>query len=247
MITHHPALQKAVSWNPKLLRIRCLKRFFTLIELLVVIAIIAILASMLLPALGKARQAAQKITCTNLMMQIGKGFIMYNEDSNDWLPVYLGSSTIWHQKPLWPYIFGRDYDSDICASGYPWPGLGYREWLYESRFFCPSMPKPIKGTGNLCSWGINALITSAIADKKPDRYRLSKYLRPSETHLLSEITAASAFNNPSYAMTVQAHDRHTNGSNALYSDGHVNWLSSQERLGLFNWNNGNFFWNPFGK
>jgi len=64
------------------------KRGFTLIELLVVIAIIAILAGMLLPALGRAKQKAITIKCNANHHQMAIGFHMYADDNNDNYPVY---------------------------------------------------------------------------------------------------------------------------------------------------------------
>ncbi len=130
---------------------------FSLIELLIVISIISILASLLLPALNKAKQTAQKIACLNNQSSLGKAANMYQDDNQGYLisyyntgwgsPSYEGPGCSYKSGCLTALGGGKNtgafasylnIDDSLDIGAYRWGNGDPSGPLRRSRFACPS-------------------------------------------------------------------------------------------------------------
>ncbi|MCC6661522.1 MAG: prepilin-type N-terminal cleavage/methylation domain-containing protein [Phycisphaerales bacterium] len=123
-------------------------RAFTLIELLVVVAIIALLIGILLPSLGRAREAGRAAVCLSNQRQIGAAAMMYADDRKDYTPRDSGSCEAWPGHPAqtlnpqWPLVL-RPYLDDQAKEkdAMLLPG-GWRELFTLAPYYKdPSRPK----------------------------------------------------------------------------------------------------------
>ncbi|MFA6713882.1 MAG: prepilin-type N-terminal cleavage/methylation domain-containing protein [Victivallales bacterium] len=184
---------------------------FTLIELLVVIAVIAILVSMLLPALTKARDVSKRINCVGNMKQIGTAVNFYVSDNNLYLP------------PLWGQTKEEAWRMMVS------PYLGKETGELSPLFYCPSQAyvNGVPGEVIGMNYGLKDPVSSDT--KTYWGYKTTVIKKSSQTMLLGDAWykdswkcssgIISSVNESSGGISY----RHLLGANFIFVDNHSEW------------------------
>ncbi|NLX04726.1 MAG: DUF1559 domain-containing protein [Phycisphaerae bacterium] len=203
---------------------------FTLIELLVVVAIIAVLVSMLLPALSTARAEAQRIACLGQMRQVGLGLQNYMTDTSGRYPAaFVDHWQRWYHALL-PYMGYGSYDPTSAADQEAWdfdrvvpeilkcPGREGYGFRYNSMYYGPNSSAPygqmLYGFGRLGAGGASGYQGYSASDS--DFGAAGAHTGFSTSHWVVAFESTSPGNCGSFHCWNTCH---RTGSNVLLADG----------------------------
>lgn len=207
------------------------KRAFTLIELLVVIAIIAILAAILFPVFARARENARRTSCQSNVKQIALGVFMYAQDYDEKMPLLVGDS------------FANTKTNSALVSGW---ADAMQPYLKSTQIFqCPSdsaPPNTVVDTAGYSDYWLNGRIASK-SDATFDAPAMTVLIGDGAggtTTGISETDANGYVGSTRYytygtggtscastyvarAASFSGAQRHLDGANIAFADGHVKW------------------------
>lgn len=232
------------------------QRPFTLIELLVVVAIIAILASLLLPALSRAREQARGTSCINQVKQLGLSIALYQDENDDWTVPNMAKTAfmtphspiggLWNSTAWWQHLYFGDYASEpdifSCPEFDRWSITAYGAYN-------PAQPR----TSHAVSYGFNGGSNDAsmirvgaftYADRSimmVDHHQAAGVpLNENWNYNQPSTFGHSSFNAGSGLTSTFVHNNRTS---AYFADGHAAALTPQETA----WGSGGEFWNSYGR
>lgn len=221
------------------------KKRFTLIELLVVVTIIAILASLLMPALSDAKDQAKKVICMNRHRQVGVALFLYADDEGGYLPNPASDS--WWNALWMKELLNRGL---LPSTQHRVEGVSYGQQHYAwTAFTCPAVPQITHFSAAKGNYAINVEFTGHLDSDVYTAHRLSDTNRADEVCLVSD----SASWGPNYGViTRYVHIRfdrysgnvtnritglgianfgsHGKGANLTFADGHTEYLPRDDYL-----------------
>lgn len=213
-------------------------RAFTLIELLVVIAIIALLAAILFPVFGRARENARRASCQSNLKQMGLGILQYCQDQDERFPLAVTGSTSTTSNPpvgwadgIQPYVKSLQIfqcpSDDMGPSSNP-TVAGYTDYWYNcvlSRGSNTSQPNNVSVPISAVT---NASLTIMNGDGESSLGTAAYRCAGSGSGGNSSPSNPGSDGGPSPASTTAIVNRHLEGCVLSFVDGHVKWYKTAD-------------------
>jgi prepilin-type N-terminal cleavage/methylation domain-containing protein/prepilin-type processing-associated H-X9-DG protein len=220
------------------------KNGFTLIELLVVIAIIAILAAILLPVLGQAKERANRASCMSNLHQQGMAFVIYTGDDNGKFPD-LRYAPFTANPPTaygnWPWDISTNFTDVMTSDGctrnvFYCPSYAEfncsNTWYYNATFrildyvyLIPGAGMNAGGTSEQPYWKTNSILIPGQPSPSSAEIVVDVVARDTTTGSFANISVGglATLTPPILQRTSHLRGNLPAGGNILFADGHVEW------------------------